>query len=146
MNVQINTDLDVWCEGGKNPPRNCPSAAYIHKPDYSDCICKDGYYDPDGKGGQECKSCPAGSYCVNGERILCPLHTYQDKEGQTECENCATTRDQYGIYSNCPDKYQLSWCEVGKSTRIQDNCVSCAMCKRPYVTGGVGQVNCYRSN
>ena len=141
---QIDPDRDVWCEGRDKPPRNCLNEYYVHKPDYSGCICKDQYYDPDGDSGPRlCELCPKGNYCINGAITPCPAHTYQDNAGQTACKSCTTTRDPSGIYSNCPDKQQLRWCGVGES---QIECVPCSRCKRPYITGSENQVNCYRSN
>lgn len=133
----------MWCEGGAHPPRNCPNAFYAHSPDYSTCVCKDNYYDPDGIAGPAgCILCPVGHKCAGGVKQPCPLHTYQDTPGQSVCKNCSSTGTDAGIYSGCPAKHQLQWCSVGSTAQT---CVPCSRCKRVYVEDKGGDyVNCYR--
>ncbi len=110
------------------------------------CICKDSFYDAgDGWG---CQPCPAGYKCVGGEKIICPIHTFQENQGATHCDNCVSTGDENGIYNQCSDNQQLEWCQPGKGTALKTNCVPCSHCKRPYLTpkGGTPQKDCYQSN
>jgi hypothetical protein len=143
---QINAELDVYCAGGKQPPRNCPSDFYVHSPDYGACVCKDGYVDPDGlAGAQTCRLCAPGHYCVGGVERECAIHTFQVNAGATACQKCSSTGDEYGIYTECGDKQQLTWCLPGKSDSLSANCVACSRCKRAYLSASEEQVNCYRS-
>lgn len=138
--LQINPSLAVYCQGGKAPPRNCANEFYTNTPDYTRCVCKEKYYE-DGANG--CVVCPKGHYCVDGTKTQCPAHTYQDNTGEASCKSCSSDRTAQGIYSGCPDKQQLQWCDIG-ATSLQ--CVTCSRCRRPYVPETTeGQVNCYRS-
>lgn len=102
----------------------------------------DNYYD-DGVNG--CMPCPIGHRCAGGVKQPCPLHTYQDAPGQSTCKKCSSTGTDAGIYSGCPSKHQLKWCEPGSTTQ---ECVPCSMCKRHYISEDTGgpQVNCYKSS
>lgn len=113
---------------------------------YSKCVCKSGFYDPDGDGPrQECVMCEAGNYCAGGFKLPCPAHTYQDAGEATACKSCASTRDENGIYSNCGQRKQLQYCAAGQSALV---CVPCAMCRKAYLTSSVveTQVDCYKSH
>lgn len=133
----------VWCTGGNAPPRNCNSEMFTHNSQYTECVCKDGYY-PEGGG---CAPCPAGAKCVGGVKEVCPMHTYQNNARSTHCINCVATGDENGIYTGCSDKQQLSWCLPGKADALEANCVPCTHCKRSYLTveAGSTQKDCYRS-
>ena len=113
--------------------------------DFSKCVCKEGYYDPDGDGPRvECLRCEPGSWCKEGVKTLCPPHTYQDGYEQTECKSCSSTSDVNGIYSSCGQRKQLQFCGEGQTARV---CVPCSHCKKAYLSTSVSnQVDCYNSN
>ena len=146
--AQINPDLDVYCLGGREPPRNCPSNDYKASPRDDACVCKDGFY----QGATGCVACDAGHTCINGTKLPCPKHSYQPARGATACLDCVASRDENGIYSECGRNQQLMFCDVGKATRLSENCVPCTRCRRAYLTRGEAaisdgsEVDCYRSN
>lgn len=147
--AQINPELDVYCQGGSEPPRNCKNKNYKTKNDYTGCVCLDGFYEPDAATG--CTPCPAGHKCVDGNRTVCPMHTYQPNTGATACFDCVASRDGDGVYSDCGRNQQLMWCQQGKATPLPDNCVPCTRCRKAYLTrdaegGQPDTVDCYRSN
>jgi hypothetical protein len=52
--------------------------------------CPLGTYSDTGTNGK-CETCPAGNYCIQGVKLLCPERTYNDKTGQFEkdvCKSC----------------------------------------------------------
>ena len=137
---QIKPDLAVYCEGGVAPPRNCPDESYTNNANYTKCVCRDKYYHVDGRG---CVQCPKGSFCLGGEIRPCPVHTYQDAQGQTSCKRCSSDGTAQGIFNMCPDRHQREWCGEGTAEPV---CVQCSRCRRRYVPLADGQVECYRSS
>ena len=139
MPSQIDPSLAVYCEGGKAPPRNCANEFYTNSVNYTQCVCKEKYYE-DGVNG--CVLCPLGHYCIKGEKRQCAAHTYQDNTGQSSCKSCTSDGTAEGIYVGCSAKQQREWCNEGTVT---PTCVSCAQCKKSYVPGTTSQVPCYRN-
>ncbi len=83
-----------------------------------------------------CVECPKGSYCVNGQRILCPAGKFQGSKRQSACLECGvgkasglTGADKSADCKNCdPGKY------AGKAAP------SCTLCELGFFcTGGVIQ-------
>jgi hypothetical protein len=141
--AQISPDLAVYCKGGDDPPRNCPSLDYRSSQDYTKCVCMPGFYE---SSPAKCAACPPGHMCPQGEKIMCPQHTYQPAWQATACLNCVPGGTKDGIYSACGAGKQLAWCQPGKADDVSTNCVACSRCKRPYLPASADQVDCYRSN
>ncbi len=146
INITINPLLDVYCVGGADPPRNCPSADFQSNAASTACVCRDGFFL---NTNDVCQECPKGSFCVGGVRRACPKHTYQTATRATACVNCVATGDELGIYSDCGPGQQLEFCEEGKATPLTENCRPCTRCRKAYLTrkqNTQGEVDCYRSN
>jgi hypothetical protein len=133
----------VYCLGGDNPPRNCPSERQRSSPDYSKCVCEDGFYE---SATDVCTPCPAGNFCVGGTKEMCRRHTYQPNTQATTCIECVPGATEDGIYSSCGTGRQLAWCNPGKYTSLTENCKACSQCKHPFLPQTEEQFDCYRSN
>lgn len=134
----------MYCAGGDAAPRNCKNNNFQHSTDWSKCVCKDGTYEE----GGDCKDCPTGHMCMNGEKITCPLHTFQDSIKATACKPCMQDRDGDLLYSGCPANNQRQWCQPGTSV---PQCVPCTRCRKAYLTRNAPQnpedteVDCYKN-
>ena len=139
LGMQLTPELDVFCKGGEEPPRNCPSSEFQSSHDYTKCVCKDGYYEDSGR----CLECLEGNTCLQGVMTPCPPHTYQPGKRATSCLPCSSTGDGEGIFSGCPPSRQRKWCNAGTS---QPECVPCTRCRKAYLTrtGPDEQVECYK--
>lgn len=123
-----SNDLDELCDddGKCSCPRgySCPSSVLTAPKQ-----CDSGYYQDLEEQGT-CKLCDSGYYCTNtnsqapesrtictlGNRCpsmstkptKCPVGTYQDKTGQTDCKNCPI-----GTYNNQLGRSSCKICESG---------------------------------
>lgn len=134
--------MQFICPGGDSVPTLCPEG-FVHSPDYTRCICPNGYYS-----NATCVPCEPGFYCLMGERAGCPAHTYQDATGQSACLDCTDTGDQYGLaLATCNGNAQVQWCDPAvahtQDRKLVGNCINCAQCNG--LTGVQNGRNCYRS-
>ncbi|MBQ5700394.1 MAG: hypothetical protein IIV74_03835, partial [Alphaproteobacteria bacterium] len=100
----------------------CPSL-----PKYTSC--NPGYYmtyngNPDStpKVGNKCTICPAGSYCNNDKKYLCPAGTYNGVIGQSTEDACIK-------------------CAQGSISET-DGAIACTVCPAGQTTNGTGQTSC----
>lgn len=137
-----------YCPGGDEPPKTCPTDQFVPSTNWSQCICAGATY-PDPTNSSVCIPCPAGHYCIGGQKIQCPDHFYQDNTGQSTCKQCASRPDVLGEYNNCNGNKQLQICDSKKietqNRTLEDNCVECSHCKRLYSSTTAGQLDCYKS-
>jgi hypothetical protein len=120
--------LPFYCPGGESEPIVCSqnSEAFMDKDGLATgCNCKAGYY-MDGVQNtlvlvstNKCTICPAGWYCTNGVKTVCPIGTYSF-EGRYECSNCTT--------SACANPEELRPMCMEGSVRDEEVCVNCAAC------------------
>lgn len=75
----------IYCPGHVAPPQICPEDKRSSA-DFSTCVCKDGMYD----NATSCLDCPAGHFCVNGVKQVCPTDHYQNEKGKSYCNKCLT--------------------------------------------------------
>ena len=79
-----------------------------------------------------CTPCDTGHYCLDGKRIQCDNHHYQDQTQQTACKWCTYTGDEHGIAPYCPQVKLLKWCDttdIGSQNQVlSNNCKPCSNC------------------
>jgi hypothetical protein len=142
------TSKEVYCEGGKKSPKDCPGI-FISSPDMGKCICPDGMYGD--MTTKVCTDCEAGYFCINGEKAQCPIHSYQDKKGQAQCKPCTNTGEEYGRAEfKCPANNLLQWCKptdiITQNRSLGKNCKPCSQClfgSRLEDTSDPYKVRCY---
>jgi hypothetical protein len=74
--------LDSNCSGA------CPSGTECLAGTSSPVVILPGYRYAAGSGTLTQHSCPAGSYCTNGEQALCPAGRYQSEKESPFCNQC----------------------------------------------------------
>ncbi len=66
---------------------------------------------------------------MNGQMKTCPMHTYQDQDGSTQCKPCAI--NDVAMIS-CQNKMQVQYCNPfvpsTQNSPLQNNCISCQAC------------------
>ena len=144
----IQRGSEYFCPGGASAPKLCQANARSNAAK-TGCLCVPGYYFA---AGSECLRCEPGYMCNEGVRTQCPMHTYQDEDGQTKCKPCTTGKNGDGRGDVTCDTNQLpQWCDTGvantQNRALGLNCVSCTQCRRPYLhdtPNAANTVNCYR--
>ena len=118
----------------------------VHSQDWSECVCKPGWYGDEYIG---CQMCEPGHFCVEGIRSPCRPHHFQTNWEASACVPCVDTGDQTGKFSQCDTGMQLQWClpenPLTQNRPLSRNCIPCQQCKRSFITTIEGQVGCYRS-
>lgn len=89
---------------------------------------EDGYFLSDLFVGQ--RLCYSGQYCINGKSTGCEIGTYQDKRGQTSCEDCPAGTFCDKRFTRQPKKCPPGTYQENSRSSSCDNCLPGHYC--PY--------------
>lgn len=109
------------CFGDYLPPISCPPA-FAADSTRKQCVCLPGKYNVT---HNFCEMCPAGHYCINNIKTLCPDHQYQPQQNQASCIPC--NPDFFCTQAN----QQAVQCLLSNGMDYKRNmgCVPCSQCK-----------------